>query len=258
MSKRFTETDKWRDPWFRKLSALAKLLFLWLVDNCDKAGVVDLDLESASFDIGQPVNGGHLSELQSRWNKLSNGKIRVMKFIAFQYGPLSEKCTPHLRVIETLRSHGISYPENAIQSPTLHTTLPATLQSRVQDKRGKEGKRGEPEKRGAGEGGTGGNGELDAVFVRDLMATYHRAPDSRLTFAEQCSLAEIIRERTDYRLEFDALVTFKQRQPKYFPQSLEKLLTNWQQTLDRAANWTDEKTNSDHKEIPEVIHIKEL
>lgn len=139
MSKRFTETDKWRDPWFRKLTTLAKLLFLWLVDNCDKAGVVDLDFEAASFDIGEPINRNHLVELDGRWDKLPNGKIRLTKFVAFQYGKLSEKCTPHIRVIETIRSHGLNYPEFEEKSTTLPPTLPSTLQCRVQEKRGPEG-----------------------------------------------------------------------------------------------------------------------
>lgn len=153
MSRRFTETEKWRDPWFRKLSGSAKLLFLWLVDNCDKAGVIDLDLESATFDIGQPINSDHLGELESRWIKLPNGKFHMPKFVPFQYRTLSEKCTPHLRVIETIRSHGLSFPLCDEKSSRVVSTLETT------NKRGKEG-------RGVGkeEGGVQrGNPSLDEV-----------------------------------------------------------------------------------------------
>lgn len=258
MSKRFTETDKWRDPWFRKLSATAKLLFLWLVDNCDKAGVIDLDLESATFDIGQPIDSHHLTELQSRWEKLPSGKIRLTKFVQFQYGTLSEKCTPHIRVIETIRSHGLNFPSFGEKSTTLSPTLPTTLQSRVQDKRGKEGRGGEPEKRG-GEGCGEGNGILDPVFMRDLMATYRRAADSRLNHLEESTIAEIIRERPRYREEWDTIITLKQKEPRYFPQSLSKLLIGWQDTLDRANNYVPEttvKTASTVFEITKVIEAK--
>lgn len=125
--KRFTETTKWRDPWFRKLSIRAKSLFLWLADNCDNSGVVYPDLEAASFDIGETVKEQHIAELESRLKRLPNGKVWLRKFIPFQYGNLSVKCIPHLRVIESLQAHGISYPENPDLSTTLVPTLVATL-----------------------------------------------------------------------------------------------------------------------------------
>ena len=235
--KRFTETEKWRDPWFRKLSPSAKLLFLWLVDNCDKAGVIDLDFESASFDIGQPIKTDHLIELESRTSKLPNGKIRLTKFISFQYGTLSEKCAPHSRVFEAIRSHGLSYPILENSSNTLSHTLPTTLPARVEERKGKEEYRKGKEE----EGGTGGNnGDLDPVFIRDLLSTYRRPADSRLTYAEQSTLAEILRERPRYRSEWDIIVTLKQKEPRYFPQSLSKLLMGWQDTLDRASVWVPE------------------
>lgn len=43
--KRFTETDKWRDPWFRSLPAPAKLVFFYMIDNCNNAGFHELDQE---------------------------------------------------------------------------------------------------------------------------------------------------------------------------------------------------------------------
>jgi hypothetical protein len=278
MSKRFTETEKWRDPWFRKLSPQAKLLFLWLVDNCDKAGVIELDFEAASFDIGQPVKSDHLTELQGRWEQLANGKMRLTKFVAFQYGTLSEKCTPHLRVIEALRSHGLYHSEQnqttlpatlpdasnssklEKKSTTLHTTLPTRVGTTLEEKRGvgQEGNGGEPEKReGCGEGES--NGVLDPVFVRDLMATYRRAVDSRLSHLEESTLAEIIRERPRYRAEFDLIISLKQKEPRYFPQSLAKLLSGWQETLDRANSHvpaSTSKTASTVFEITKVIEAK--
>lgn len=106
--RRFTETNKWRDPWFRKLSGHAKLLFLWLIDNCDNAGVIDFDIESAAFDIGEAVNSKHLSELQTRITQLANGKLCLSKFIGFQCGPLSPDCRPHAAVIALAQKHGIN------------------------------------------------------------------------------------------------------------------------------------------------------
>jgi hypothetical protein len=49
MSKRFTDTDKWKDPWFRSLSPHEKLLFNYLCDNCDLAGFYEVDFDMIAF-----------------------------------------------------------------------------------------------------------------------------------------------------------------------------------------------------------------
>lgn len=103
--KRFTETQKWADPWFRKLKPEIKLLWQWILDNCDHAGVIDVDLELASFHIGYPYPIDTLSELGDRVVKLECGKWHIPKFIPFQYGELSEDCKAHNPVFASLKKH---------------------------------------------------------------------------------------------------------------------------------------------------------
>jgi len=52
MAKRFTDTNKWRDKWFRSLSPTEKVLFLYLTDNCDNAGFIEIDYDLWSYQIG--------------------------------------------------------------------------------------------------------------------------------------------------------------------------------------------------------------
>jgi hypothetical protein len=52
MPKRFSETDKWKDEWFASLSSIEKLVFLFLIDNCDNAGFFELNIRLNSFLIG--------------------------------------------------------------------------------------------------------------------------------------------------------------------------------------------------------------
>jgi len=54
MTRRFTETNKWEDKWFRKLPLSAKVLFGFLCDKCDMAGFWQVDIETASFFTGLP------------------------------------------------------------------------------------------------------------------------------------------------------------------------------------------------------------
>jgi hypothetical protein len=103
--KRFTETAKWSDPWFRKLRPEIKNLWGWLCDNCDNAGVIDIDIELASFHIGYQYSMDTLSELGDRLIKLECGKWFLPKFIPFQYGVLSEDCKGHNPVFLSLQKH---------------------------------------------------------------------------------------------------------------------------------------------------------
>ena len=116
--KRFTETSKWGDPWFRKLPPTTKLLWQWLLDNCDGAGIIDIDLELASFHIGYPMGIDSLSELGERVKKLECGKWLIPKFISFQYGSLSADCKAHKPAFQSLEKHGLKgfqYPLDTVQ-----------------------------------------------------------------------------------------------------------------------------------------------
>jgi len=105
--KRFTETQKWEDPWFRKLKPEMKLLWQWLLDRCDNAGVIDPDLDLASFQIGYGYPMDTLCDFGERVIKLPCGKFFIPKFIDFQYGKLSEDCKAHNPVFQSLQKHGI-------------------------------------------------------------------------------------------------------------------------------------------------------
>ena len=105
--KRFTETTKWDDPWFRKLTPAAKLLWQWMLDHCDSAGVIDPDLELASFQTGCSIDDGTRDELMGRIERLECGKYHILKFVAFQYGVLSDDCKAHRPVIQSLEKHQI-------------------------------------------------------------------------------------------------------------------------------------------------------
>jgi len=105
--KRFTESTKWDDPWFRQLPGAAKLLFLWLVDKCDGAGILDADLGLASFQIGMKISEDTLAALGERVTRLDNGKLMLTKFIKFQHGELSRDCKAHNPVFKSLEANGL-------------------------------------------------------------------------------------------------------------------------------------------------------
>ncbi len=85
MGIRFTETEKWADKLFRKWKPETKLLFLFIVDNCDCAGFWEIDLELAAFHIGIEVGtlNESFKELEDRF--LSDSKsVWVKSFLKHQ------------------------------------------------------------------------------------------------------------------------------------------------------------------------------
>lgn len=113
--KRFTETTKWGDKWFRGLSRDSKIAFYYMIENCDAGGVWEADYGLADFCIGgEPLDwDGVLTDMGDRVMVLPNGKWYLTKFVEFQYGRLSAECKPHMAVVRVLKTHGISieYPK---------------------------------------------------------------------------------------------------------------------------------------------------
>lgn len=106
MGKRFTESGKWMDSWFRRLTAAQKLGYLYLLDNCDAAGVADLDHDLANFQIGSEVDWDALVGCsEGRIEKLESGKLWLTRFVSFQYGELSDECRPHKAVLALIEKH---------------------------------------------------------------------------------------------------------------------------------------------------------
>jgi hypothetical protein len=139
--KRFTETEKWRDPWFRKLSAGAKLAFLYIIDNCDNAGVWTADKELADFSIGMEIPWVKVLEaFGERVSVLPSGDWLIVRFVEFQFGKLSKDCKPHLQVIRLIEKHRVSkgYPKG-------FRTLEEKEEDKEKDQKGDA--RGKPESR---------------------------------------------------------------------------------------------------------------
>jgi hypothetical protein len=125
MPKRFTETAKWEDDWFLGLSAMHKLLWFYLCDRCDHAGVWQVSQNAVNLFLGSPVD---LSEaLRTFGERIDASKPsywRLTKFLEYQYGlPLNPSNKVHASALAILEKHGYSSP---LQAPT--KPLPSPMQ----------------------------------------------------------------------------------------------------------------------------------
>ena len=103
LPKRFTDSDKWKKKWFRCLSNDHKVFWIYVLDQCDHAGIWEVDFEAAEFFC----SGIDESEIRQVFNKqyqeIDNGKRWFLKdFVDFQYGTLNENNRAHLSVINIL------------------------------------------------------------------------------------------------------------------------------------------------------------
>ncbi len=112
MAKRFTATEKWTDPWFRKLPVDYKALWFFLLEQCDHAGVWKFDSGAFGYFIGKDF------EKEDIFKTFNEGKERVVSlncgskwfikdFVTFQYGELSEGSRVHNSVITMLKKEGV-------------------------------------------------------------------------------------------------------------------------------------------------------
>lgn len=105
--KRFTETEKWRNPWFLSLSNKHRILWLWLCDRVDNSGVVDIYWPLCSAESGYEMSAEDISYLGDKVNKMENGKWHLPDFVSFQFGTLSEESRVHQSVIKLQKKHSL-------------------------------------------------------------------------------------------------------------------------------------------------------
>ena len=106
MAKRFIDTDMWSKKWIRLLDPKLKLFWVYLLSRCNHAGIYEVDLELASFQLKLELDEKEiLNSFNGIIKPIDNDKWFIPKFIEFQYGPLNEKVNAHRSVINILKKY---------------------------------------------------------------------------------------------------------------------------------------------------------
>tara|TARA_R110001606_G_scaffold81957_1_gene188385 strand:+ start:252 stop:881 length:630 start_codon:yes stop_codon:yes gene_type:complete len=110
MAKRFTDTEKWKKGFIRSLPPSYKLLWLYMLDDCDNAGVWQVEVEVASIRIGTKLNEKEALKLfgDTVISFDEGTKWFIKEFVKFQQGvnhiaELNSNSNPHksiLRLVE--------------------------------------------------------------------------------------------------------------------------------------------------------------
>lgn len=122
MAKRFTDTGKWTNPWFRKLSYKAKLCWIYLCDECESHGVLRVDCKLISFQLGYEVTTDLIAEwFGNKIHFISEDKLLIVPFFSFQYGESKDSWSAKVAARRKLESLGFSIENNEIVIK--HTTV---------------------------------------------------------------------------------------------------------------------------------------
>ena len=104
-----TDTDKWKKRFLRELKPQHKLLWFYILDDCNHAGIWDVDIEVASIRVGEELIYDMLP--QAFLDKIvifDNGdKWFIPEFIDFQYGELNPNSNVHKSVIALLEKYNL-------------------------------------------------------------------------------------------------------------------------------------------------------
>jgi hypothetical protein len=119
MAKRFTDSDKWKTPFIRSMKAPYKLLWLYLLDECDHAGIWQVDFDVAELKIGEKLKveialeqfGENIVVFDSgqRWF--------IPYYVDFQYGVLNPENRAHNSVIQLIAKWELPLKNKPLLSP---------------------------------------------------------------------------------------------------------------------------------------------
>jgi hypothetical protein len=112
VANRLTDTEKWKDSWFRKLPGNLKLLYLFMVDTCDCAGIWQDQLADFNFQTGFNITHDEMERyFDTKLIKISEEAYLIPRFVIFQqkgqFNPDRNKA--HLGIKRRLDHYGISF-----------------------------------------------------------------------------------------------------------------------------------------------------
>lgn len=118
MSKRFTDTQKWRNEWFRTLPLKAKLVWTYLCDECDHAGIWKVDLGLASFQLDFKVTKHDVIEwFGPRIHFFGADNLLIVPFFAFQYSGVKDGWSAKKAARDKLEQLGFEIVQDSVKIP---------------------------------------------------------------------------------------------------------------------------------------------
>ena len=118
MAKRFIDSSIFRKDFMRSMEAPYKALFIYLMCECDHAGLWDVELDIAGIRLGMDLDEAKaLEAMCGAVVEVEPGKWWLKDFVEFQYGDLNPENRVHESVIKRLRSVKLWSENKGLVSP---------------------------------------------------------------------------------------------------------------------------------------------
>ena len=107
MAKRLTDTEKWNDDWYISLSNDYRIIWQWLLDNCNHAGICKRSMKLLNLMCNTLITEEELvAEMLGRVIIKDNNWF-IPKFLKFQYPNLLSNKPVIISVIKELEKNNL-------------------------------------------------------------------------------------------------------------------------------------------------------
>jgi len=107
MAKRLTDTEKWNDDWYISLSNDYRIIWQWLLDNCNHAGICKRSIRLLNLMCNTSVSEEDLLLFTEGRIILKDNNWFIPKFLKFQYTSLNSNRPVIISVVKELEKHNL-------------------------------------------------------------------------------------------------------------------------------------------------------
>lgn len=105
MAKRLTDTEKWNDDWFISLSNDYRIIWQWLLDNCNHAGICKRSMRLLNMMCNTNITEEDLVLVMDKRLIIIQNDWFIPKFLKFQYTGLQSNKPVIVSVVKELEKN---------------------------------------------------------------------------------------------------------------------------------------------------------
>lgn len=107
MAKRLTDSEKWNDDWYISLSNDYRIIWQWLLDNCNHAGVCKRSMKLLNMMCNTSITEQEMIDnMSGRVISIDNNWF-IPKFLKFQYTTLQSNKPVIISVVKELEKNDL-------------------------------------------------------------------------------------------------------------------------------------------------------